>query len=151
MPGSLSRTIQSPGIFNKDKVCVIITNSAFVTQSQRRSPVFRSSVAVRSAKIIPFMILFTDQPQWSKDGGVRGNGIQIDAKEDLKSSKGSCRKHVNAEIEKRSSMGSRNPIHSNLLISYLGKAKVEGVVLGDWKQFIDSIEIPATYKTDKCR
>jgi protein-disulfide isomerase len=143
--GTIKQVLQEYS--SKDKVCVIYHEFPLSIHQYAKDAARYSEAASQlgQQKLLPvYDSLFTDQPQWSKDGSLEATVSKSMPSEDFQKLKRLMQEaSVNAEIEKAIQHGIKKEIQSTptLLISYLGKQqKVEGVVAYDvLKQFIDSI------------
>jgi protein-disulfide isomerase len=132
---------------SKDKVCVIYHEFPLPMHQYSREAARYSEAAGRlgQQKLLPiYESLFTDQPQWSKDGSLDLTISKALPSEDvLKLKKIMLEPGINSDIEKEIQLGTKREIQSTptLFISSPGKQqKVEGAIAYTvLKQFIDSI------------
>jgi protein-disulfide isomerase len=132
---------------SKDKVCVIYHEFPLPMHPYAKEAARYAEAAARlgQQKVLPvYESLFSDQPQWAKDGSVElaiSKALPSDDIQKLK--KALLDSSINADIEKAIQLGLRKEIQSTptLFISSPGKQqKVEGfVAYAILKQFIDSI------------
>jgi protein-disulfide isomerase len=132
---------------SKDKVCVIYHEFPLPMHQYAREAARYSEAAARlgQQKLLPvFDSLFTDQPQWAKDGSIELSIAKALPSEDVqKLRKAMLDPAINADIENQIQLGLKKEIQSTptMFISYPGRQqKVEGVIeYTVLKQFIDSI------------
>lgn len=143
--GTIKRVLQDYSF--KDKVCVIYHEFPLSIHQYAKDAARYAEAAghLGQQRLIPvYDSLFTDQPQWSKDGSLEATVSKSMPSEDFQKLKKIMQEAtINTEIEKEIQHGIKKEIQSTptLMISYPGKQqKVEGVVAFDvLKQFIDSI------------